>query len=680
MKQLVVGVLAHVDAGKTTLCEAMLYRSGDVRSLGRVDHGDAFLDTDVMERRRGITIFSKQAIVHDGDMTLTVIDTPGHVDFSADMERTLPVLDVAILVVGATDGVRGYTKTLWRLLSRYGIPTFVVVNKMDALDCDRDALLSRLRRELDEGCIDFMAGSAPERQEETAMLGERAMDEFVSDGFVTDDTLRAMVASRLLFPCFFVSALKLEGIGDLVDGLSAYATARPTGQGFGARVYKVSHDEHGGRLTWLKVTGGGLHVKDRLSGGGDVGPVWSQKIDQIRLYSGSKYDDCDGVPAGGVCAVTGLTRTFPGEGLGSECDLGSPSSQPVMTYAVLPRNADSHRTLDALRILEDEDPLLYVQWDEELREVRMQLMGAVQLEVVEQMMHDRFGVDVGFGPGSILYRETITAPVEGVGHFEPLRHYAEVHLLLEPTGVGTGLSFASRCSEEMLAKNWQRLVLTHLREHEHRGALTGSPITDMRITLLAGRAHVKHTEGGDFRQATYRAVRQGLMKATSMVLEPWYRFRLEVPDNALGRAMSDIQRMGGEFEPAELVGRRNGPGERPGGAFGGGRRDSNGPLDDGHAEDGYSGGSGVAVLTGRAPAEGMRDYPMEVSVYSHGQGNLSCTFDGYRRCHDESAVIDAARYDPESDVKEPPDSVFCAHGSGYTVAWNRVEDFMHVRS
>lgn len=647
MRRLVAGILAHVDAGKTTLSEALLYRAGDIRSLGRVDHGDAFLDTDAMERRRGITIFSKQAVVHACGVELTLIDTPGHVDFSADMERTLPVLDVALLLIDAGDAVRGHTMTLWRLLERYRVPTIIVINKMDASGADRVSALSRLRRVLGEGCIDFMADGAPGTQEDVAMLGERAMDEFVSKGMVSDRALRAMINSRVLFPCFFVSALKLDGIGELLKGLSRYVTPRPVGERFGARVYKISHDGQGNRLTWLKVTGGELRVKATLSSYGPGKREWSEKIDQIRLYSGTKHVISDRTDAGGICAVTGLTHTFPGEGLGVEDDVGDPFVEPVMTFTVATRGGDTHRTLAALRILEDEDPLLHVRWNERLQEIRIQLMGAVQLETIQQIMHDRFGSDIDFGPGSVLYKETIAAPVQGVGHFEPLRHYAEVHLLLEPTGPGTGLTFASLCEEEVLAKNWQRLVLTHLHEHEHRGVLTGSAITDMRISLISGRAHVKHTEGGDFRQATYRAVRQGLMKATCVLLEPWYRFRLELPEGMIGRAMSDVRRMGGEFDPVRL---------------GSGRDDE-----------------GIAVLQGHAPVEVMRDYPMRVSMYSHGQGNVLCAFDGYRRCHDEADIIRESGYDPESDPDETPDSVFCAHGAGYTVAWNRVEDFMHVR-
>ncbi|MBW3087697.1 TetM/TetW/TetO/TetS family tetracycline resistance ribosomal protection protein [Bifidobacterium sp. 82T24] len=674
MKQIVVGILAHVDAGKTTLSEGLLYRAGEIRSLGRVDHGDAFLDTDDMEKQRGITIFSKQAIVEYGDLRISLLDTPGHVDFSAEMERTLRVLDYAILVVSGADGVQGYTETLWRLLERYHVPTFVFVNKMDAVGADHDALLAQLRRRFGDGCMDFGMEPAPGKREDTAMLDEDAMDEYLADGVISDGRLREMIAGRRLIPCYFGSALKLDGVDELLEGLAAYTRQPAYPDEFGARVFNIAHDRQGNRLTWLKVTGGELPVKawltnersfgsaqdDRKGAGASgsaqdgrdgvtdtatPGEVWREKADQLRIYSGAKFTLADTAPAGTVCAVTGPTRTFPGEGLGFEPDAGEPVLEPVLTYTVLPGDYDIHKALVALRELDDEDPLLHVVWDERLQEIRLQLMGAVQLEIIQQMMRDRSGLDVRFGPGTILYKETITAPVEGVGHFEPLRHYAEAHILLEPTGEGSGLSYATTCSEDVLDRNWQRLILTHLKEKEHLGVLTGSPITDMRFTLVAARAHLKHTEGGDFRQATYRAVRQGLMRARERgdcrLLEPWYRFRLETPQDMLGRAMADVQRMGGTFDP---------------------------PQSDGDH----------AVLEGVAPVSEMRDYAMDVNAYTHGQGHIVCTFGGYRPCHNADDVIEQAAYDPESDMENTPDSVFCAHGAGYPVKWDDVESHMHL--
>jgi small GTP-binding protein len=659
MKHVIVGVLAHVDAGKTTLCEGLLYRSGQLRSLGRVDHGDAFLDTDAMEKRRGITIFSKQAIIQHDDVAITMLDTPGHVDFSAEMERTLGVLDYAILVVSATDGVQGYTQTLWRLLERYQVPTFIFVNKMDAAGADRAAMLAQFRRHCSDDCMAFdNPDELAAQYEDIATLDEHAMDEYLDRETLSDATVQSMIARRLLFPCYFGSALQLDGIDTLLDGLQRYTQQANYPQDFGAKVYKISHENQGNRLTWLKVTGGALPVKtmltnartspeaaeERMNQTPEAEP-WQEKADQIRIYSGAKFELSDTAQAGSICAVTGLTQTFPGEGLGCEPDAEAPVLEPVLTYTVIPGETDTHKALVALRTLEDEDPMLHVRWQERLQEIQLQLMGAVQLEVVQQLMHDRFGLDVSFGPGGVLYRENIMQPVEGVGHFEPLRHYAEVHLLLEPAPCGSGLQFASSCSEDVLDRNWQRLIMTHLREREHLGVLTGSPIADMRITLLTGRGHLKHTEGGDFRQATYRAVRQGLMKANSRqqcrLLEPWYRFRLELPQDLLGRAMADIQRMSGSFEEPQ-------------------------------ADDDY------AVLEGEAPVSEMRDYTAQFNAYSHGQGSITCVFAGYRPCHNEAEVIAQASYDPESDLGNTPDSVFCAHGAGYTVKWNRVEDFMHV--
>ncbi|MCI1901372.1 MAG: TetM/TetW/TetO/TetS family tetracycline resistance ribosomal protection protein [Bifidobacteriaceae bacterium] len=646
MKQIVAGILAHVDAGKTTLSEALLYRSGEIRHLGRVDHGDAFLDTNAIERQRGITIFSKQAHLVHGDLAITLLDTPGHVDFSAETERVLSVLDYAILVVSGVDGIQGHTETLWRLLARYDVPTFIFVNKMDSVGADRAAILTQLKNRFSDGCVDCSSGTLPTQQEEMALQDEAAMDEFLEMGELKATTVRSLIASRKMSPCYFGSALKVEGIDEFLDGLEEYtrqANGDPAAP-FGALVYKISHDAQGNRLTWMKVTSGRLVVKAPLEGEAG-GEPWQEKTDQIRLYSGEKFELAEEVSAGGVCAVTGLSQTVVGEGIGVARDAAAPVLEPVLTYTLQAEGADVHKALASLRVLEDEDPLLHVRWLERLQEVHLQLMGEVQLEIIQQMMHERFGLDVSFGPGSILYRETITAPVEGVGHFEPLRHYAEMHVLMEPLPQGSGLEFASTMSLDDLDRNWQRLILTHLREREHLGTLIGAPITDMRLTLVAARAHLKHTEGGDFRQATYRGVRQGLMKArargTCRILEPWYRFRLEVPAEMIGRAMSDIQRMSGSFEA---------------------------PVTSGE----------FAVIEGAAPVSEMRDYTVEVNAYTHGRGHITCIFDGYHFCHNEDEVIAASGYDPEVDLENTPDSVFCAHGAGYPVKWNRVEDFMHV--
>jgi len=636
-KHIVAGILAHVDAGKTTLSEALLYRSGQIRRLGRVDHGDAFLDTDAMERARGITIFAEPAIIRSGDLTITLIDTPGHVDFSAETERVLAVLDYAILVVSGADGIQGHTETLWRLLRRYNVPTFIFVNKMDAPGADRAALLAQLRDRFSDGCVDFENGAPTRSMEDIAMLDESAMNEFLDSGAVADKRLKAMISARALFPVFFGSALAMEGIDGFLAGFERYTKEIEPGARFGARVYKVSHDEHGNRLTWLRVTGGEIKAKMVLDG--------DEKADQVRLYSGAKFTTVDELPAGSICAVTGLTHSRPGQGLGDQCDADAPVLQPVLTYTLLPQGEDPHRCLTALRELDDEDPLLHVVWQERLQEIHVQLMGAVQLEIIQQIMHDRFGLDVTFGPGSILYKETIAAPVEGVGHFEPLRHYAETHVLLEPLPQGAGMAYATVCSEDVLDRNWQRLIMQHFQEREHLGVLTGSPITDMRITLLTGRAHLKHTEGGDFRQATYRAIRQGLMEAKKKgdcrLLEPWYGFRLEVPQDMVGHAMADIQRMSGTFDT---------------------------PTGDGE----------YMVLNGTAPVSEMRDYAMDVNAYTHGRGHLSCVFAGYQPCHNADEVIENMAYDPESDLENTPDSVFCAHGAGYPVKWYKVPEFMHL--
>ena len=661
MKRIVTGILAHVDAGKTTLSEALLYATGNVRKLGRVDHGDAFLDTNTMERQRGITIFTEPAIITTPNLTLTLLDTPGHVDFSAEMERTLAVLDYAILVISGADGIQGHTETLWRLLKRYNVPTFIFVNKMDAPAADKTKLLNQLKKRFSDGCIDFTGAhddnaALADVVEDIAMQSETAMESYLESGTIQDETIREMIADRALFPCFFGSALKMDGIDEFVAGFERYVREPEYDSEFGAHIYKVSHDAQGNRLTWLKVTGGEFKAKTMLSGtarvGTDLGEskidddgMWHEKADQVRVYSGAKFTTVDSVVAGTVCAVTGLTRTFPGAGLGKESDGVNPVLQPVLTYTLLPGECDIHACLVALRELEDEDPLLHVVWQSHLEEVHLQLMGAVQLEVIQQMMHDRFGLDVSFGPGGILYKETIAHPVEGVGHFEPLRHYAETHVLLEPLPAGSGMRFASVCSEDVLDRNWQRLILQHCQEREHLGVLTGSPITDMKITLLVGRAHLKHTEGGDFRQATYRAIRQGLMEAKERgdcrVLEPWYGFRLEVPQDMVGHAMADIQRMSGSFDT---------------------------PSGDGE----------YMVLEGEAPVAQMRDYAMDVNAYTHGRGHLSCVFAGYRPCHNADEVIEQSAYEPESDLENTPDSVFCAHGAGYPVKWYKVPEFMHL--
>lgn len=643
MKRIVTGIVAHVDAGKTTLSEALLYATGTTRRLGRVDHGDAFLDTDAMERARGITIYTEPAVMRVGEAELTILDTPGHVDFSAETERTLQALDYAILVVSAADGVQGHTLTLWRLLRRYHVPVFVFVNKMDAPGADRARILEQLHARCSDACIDFTgaADALSERQLDTlAMQSEAAMDEYLETGGIDVRTVRALIADGAAVPVYFGSALKMQGISEFVEGFAFFTREPHYTAEFGACVFKISHDRQGNRLSWIKVTGGELTAKMMLPEAGGA-----EKVDQVRVYSGAKFTTVESVPAGTVCAVTGPAHTFPGEGLGAARTAAQPVLRPVLTYTLLPGGNDMHACLQALRELEDEEPLLHVVWQERLQEAHVQLMGAVQLEIIEQLMHDRFGLDIAFGPGSILYAETITAPGEGVGHFEPLRHYAEVHVLIEPLERGSGLEFATDVSEDELDRNWQRLIMQHLQETEHPGVLIGAPITDMRLTLIGGRGHLKHTEGGDFRQATYRAVRQGLMEAReaghAVLLEPWYRFRLELPQEMLGRALSDVQRMGGESAAPQI-------------------------------ED------GLAVVEGAAPVSEMRDYAMDVNAYTHGEGRLALMFGGYRECHDEQTVVDGAGYDPEADLEHTPDSVFCAHGAGYTVKWYKVPEFCHV--
>ena len=647
-KQLVIGILAHVDSGKTTLSEALLYGTGTIRKLGRVDHKDAFLDTDALEKARGITIFSKQALFTAGNTDFTLLDTPGHVDFSTETERTLQVLDYAVLVISGTDGVQSHTETLWRLLRRYHIPTFVFVNKMDLPGPGREALLTQLNRRLGDGFVDFGAEQA-DRDEALALCDERLMETMLDRGILTDTDLIPAIARRHVFPCWFGSALKLQGVDALVEGLDRYTRPTPALEAFGAKVFKVSQDEQGNRLTWLRVTGGVLKVKAQLTGEAD-GEPWAEKANQLRLYSGAKFTLAECIGPGQVCAVTGLTKARPGEGLGAERDSDLPVLEPVLSYQVLlPEGADVHAALGKLHRLEEEEPQLHVVWNETLGEIHVQLMGEIQLEVLKSLLAERYGLEVSFGPGGILYKETITEAMEGVGHYEPLRHYAEVHLKLEPLPRGSGMQFAADCREEVLDKNWQRLVLTHLEEKQHLGVLIGAPLTDVKITLIAGRAHLKHTEGGDFRQATYRAVRQGLMMADQIhktqLLEPWYAFRLELPSDNVGRAMNDIQNMGGSFDPPET------------GADG-----------------------DTTLLTGTAPASTMRSYPMEVVGYTRGRGHLTLTLDGYRPCHNAAEVIEAAGYEPEHDLDNPADSVFCAHGAGFVVPWEQVRSHMHVDS
>lgn len=646
MRRLAIGILAHVDAGKTTLSEGLLYTCGCLKKLGRVDHQDAFLDTESIERDRGITVFSKQAILPLEDIEITLLDTPGHVDFSTEMERTLGVLDCAILVVSGPEGVRGHTMTLWRLLEQYGVPTFIFVNKMDLAGADRAQSLAQLKTRLGDGCIDF--GAAEHDLWETAALCDEALlTRYLERGMVEPREIAALVAGRRLFPCYFGSALRLEGIDALLDGLRRYGPSPRYPAEFGARVYKIARDAQGERLTYLKLTGGTLRVKDVLTNrraGLDEGQVWEEKINQLRLYSGAKYRMADCIPAGTVCAVTGLTRTYPGQGLGWEGSWGKPVLEPVLTYRVLlPAGCDPHAAMLKLGQLQEEDPQLHLVWNSQSREISLQLMGEVQLEILRRVIAERFGLAVDFDAGSIVYRETIAAPALGIGHFEPLRHYAEVHLLLEPGERGSGLSFESDCPEQVLSWNWQRMVLSHLAEKPHLGVLTASPITDMKITLVAGRGHEKHTEGGDFRQATYRAVRQGLMRAESVLLEPVYQFRLELPLECVGRAMSDLQLMRGTITAHETA-------------------------------------RELSMLSGSAPVSGLRDYARHVTAYTGGRGRLTLVNGGYMPCKSQGAVVAAFGYQPERDLENTPDSVFCAHGAGYTVKWHEVEAHAHASS
>lgn len=633
-----IGLLAHVDAGKTTLSESMLYLSGRIRQQGRVDHGNAYLDTYELERARGITIFSKQAELVFGELEVTLLDTPGHVDFSAEMERTLRVLDYAILVINGADGVQGHTETLWKLLKQYRIPAFLFINKMDQNGTDAEKLLEELRVKLSGSCIRFgEAEDSEEFLENVAMAEEQVLETYLEHGTIERGEISRLIWERKVFPCYFGSALKNIGVKEFLAGLECYAKERSYPEEFGAKVYKIARDPQGNRLTYLKVTGGVLKVRDLIRYQ-DV----EEKVSQIRIYSGEKYDAVQEVRAGRVCAVTGLTKTYPGEGLGAEPPSEGPVLTPVLNYQlILPEGCDTHGMLLKLRQLEEEDPELHIVWNEELGEIHAQLMGEVQTEILQSMIRERFQTEVTFGPGNIVYKETIKRPAEGVGHFEPLRHYAEVHLLLEPGESGSGLVFAADCSEDVLDRNWQRLILTHLAEKEHRGVLTGSAITDMKITLVAGRAHLKHTEGGDFRQATYRAVRQGLKSTESVLLEPYYEFRMEIPAEFVGRALTDIQRMAGEFQTPDT------------------ERD-------------------FAVITGSAPVSEMRDYQLEVTSYTKGRGRLFCTLKGYAPCHNAEEVIEQIGYDSEGDLDNPTGSVFCAHGAGFHVSWDQVPDHMHL--
>lgn len=644
MRKLTMGILAHVDAGKTTLSESLLYLSGAIRKAGRVDNRDAFLDTFELERNRGITIFSKQAVFAFGDIQVSLLDTPGHVDFSAEMERTLQVLDYAILIISGADGVQGHTETLWKLLRQYQIPVFIFVNKMDQPDADREALLSECKRRLDSSCLDFTSDMESEEFLENLAMGDEAvLERYLETGEVSTEDIVSMIAQRKIYPCYFGSALKMTGVYGLMEGLVKYTANKSYPGAFGAKIYKIARDEQGNRLTYMKITGGSLSVKSLLSGGKKE-DCWKEKVNQIRVYSGSHFEAVDEAQAGTVCAVTGLSHTHPGEGLGMESDSMMPILEPVLNYRVeILSDCDAHTMLQNLRMLEEEEPQMHVVWNEQLKEIRVQLMGEVQTEILTDTIYQRFKVPVRFGTGSIVYKETIQNTVEGVGHYEPLRHYAEVHLILEPGEPGSGLQFFTRCSEDVLDRNWQRLILTHLEEKEHLGVLTGSPITDMRIILSAGKAHLKHTEGGDFRQSTYRAVRQGLKMAESVLLEPYYEFRLEVPSEMIGRAMSDIQKMSGSFEP---------------------------PLQE----------EEFAVLTGSAPVAEMQDYHREVISYTRGRGRLFCNLKGYEPCHNQEEVVAAIGYDSERDMDNPTGSVFCAHGAGFVVPWDQVREYMHLES
>lgn len=657
MRKLVIGILAHVDAGKTTLAESLLYKTGSIRKLGRVDHKNAFLDTYELEKERGITIFSKQAVFSYKDLNITLLDTPGHVDFSAEMERTLQVLDYAILVISGSEGIQGHTETLWQMLSRYRIPTFIFINKMDLDGADRQELMMALKKSLSEGCVDFSSDQDTELfMENLAIFDEKILNHYIDYGIIDVKDIAGLIYGRRVFPCYYGSALKQNGIEEFLEGIRTYTLIKRYADSFGAKVYKIARDEQGNRLTFMKITGGSLKVKMAVSNrkAGDEGhndladdeakEIWEEKVDQIRIYSGTRYETQDEVEAGDICAVTGLSKTYPGQGLGIEKDLDMEILKPVLNYQlILPEGYNAFRMLSQLREVEEEDPTLHIVWNERLEEIHIQLMGEVQIEILQNIIKERFGVEVGFGVGNILYKETILQPVVGVGHFEPLRHYAEVHLLMEPLAAGSGLVFESKCSEDVLDRSWQRLILTHLAEKEHIGVLTGSPITDIKITLIAGRAHLKHTVGGDFRQATYRAIRQGLKKTDCILLEPYYSFRLKVPSDNIGRAMNDIQNMKGNFEPPAING-------------------------------------DTAVLVGNVPVATISGYHLKVNAYTRGRGSLHCTLAGYQPCHNEEEVIARIGYDCELDPDNPTGSVFCSHGSGFIVDWDRVEEYMHIEN
>ena len=640
---IVLGILAHVDAGKTTLSEAMLYLSGKLKKLGRVDHRDSFLDNNSLERARGITIFSKQAVMPLGEMTVTLLDTPGHVDFSAEAERSLQVLDYAVLVISGTDGVQAHTETLWKLLERYNVPVFIFVTKMDLPGCDRQEIMDGLRTRLSERCVDFSAeGEA--LFESAAMCSEEAMDEYIETGNIGAERLRDMLRRREIFPCCFGSGLRTEGVAEFLDMLELYARPGDYGEDFSARVYKIARDAQGNRMTFMKVTGGALRVRSLMKYADRDGNAFEEKISQLRIYSGAKYDTAETVLPGQICAALGLTGTYPGQGLGAAGDFAEPLLEPVMSYRViLPPQSDPAVLLPKLMQLDQEDPQLHIVWNERTREISVQLMGRVQAEIFRSLVKERFDTDITLDTGRIMYRETIKDTVEGVGHFEPLRHYAEVHLLLEPLPRGSGIELSSSCPEDELDRSWQRLILTHLAEKQHIGVLTGSPVTDIRFTLAAGRAHIKHTEGGDFRQATYRAVRQGLMQAESVLLEPWYSFVLEVPAEQIGRAISDVRAMNGEIDSPEDTG-------------------------------------GMMRLEGAAPVAGMNEYMQELLAYTHGRGRLSLTPGGYRACRDQQKIVDAIGYEAERDTDNRADSVFCSHGAGVNIPWDQVKDYMHLES
>ena len=640
---IVLGILAHVDAGKTTLSEAMLYLSGKLKKLGRVDHRDSFLDNNSLERARGITIFSKQAVMPLREMTVTLLDTPGHVDFSAEAERSLQVLDYAVLVISGTDGVQAHTETLWKLLERYNVPVFIFVTKMDLPGCGRQALMDGLRTRLSERCVDFSA-DGDTLLESAAMCSEEAMDEYIETGSIGTERMRDMLRCREIFPCCFGSGLRTEGVAEFLDMLELYARPWDYGGDFSARVYKIARDAQGNRMTFMKITGGALRVRSLMKYSDRDGNAFEEKISQLRIYSGAKYDTAETVLPGQICAALGLTGTYPGQGLGTAGDFAEPLLEPVMSYRViLPPQSDPAVMLPKLMQLDQEDPQLHIVWNERTREISVQLMGRVQAEIFRSLVKERFDTDIMLDTGRIMYRETIKDTVEGIGHFEPLRHYAEVHLLLEPLPRGSGIELSSSCPEDELDRNWQRLILTHLAEKQHIGVLTGSPVTDIRFTLAAGRAHIKHTEGGDFRQATYRAVRQGLMQAESVLLEPWYSFVLEVPSEQIGRAISDVRAMNGEIDSPEDAG-------------------------------------GMMRLEGAAPVAGMNEYMQELLAYTHGRGRLSLTPGGYRPCRDQQKIVDAIGYEAERDTDNPADSVFCSHGAGVNIPWDQVRDYMHLES